>query len=82
MFFVYVLYSKDHDRIYIGMTEDITKRIIQHNLGQNTSTRPYLPWTIVHSEPFETRSDAREKEIKLKTSSGRRFIRKNYLPIS
>jgi hypothetical protein len=35
---------------------------------------------MIHQEQFETRNEAKEKEVKLKTSSGRRFIRKKYLP--
>ena len=68
-----------HDRIYIGMTENIELRLSQHNLGQNQSTKAYIPWNMVYNEQFETRIQAREKDIKFKTSSGRRFIRKNYL---
>jgi putative endonuclease len=79
MFFVYILYSKIHNRIYIGMTENLELRLSQHNLGQNQSTKAYVPWIMVYNESFETRIQAREKEIKFKTSSGRRFIRNNYL---
>ena len=79
MFFVYILYSKLHDRIYVGMTENIELRLSQHNLGQNTSTKAYVPWMLIYKEQFETRIEARIKEKKFKTSSRRRFIRKNYL---
>jgi hypothetical protein len=42
-------------------------------------SKAYVPWIMVYNESFETRIQAREKEIKLKTSSCRRFIRNNYL---
>ncbi|MBK9734079.1 MAG: hypothetical protein IPO92_03540 [Saprospiraceae bacterium] len=46
------------------------------------STKYFLPREIAHIEELETRMPARLKELKLKTSSGRRFIRKNYLTIT
>ena len=61
------------------MTENIELRLSQHNLGQNTSTKAYVPWMLIYKEQFETRIEARIKEKKFKTSSRRRFIRKNYL---
>ena len=82
MFYVYVLYSDSYDRLYIGMTIDLSYRLDEHNKGQNKSTKAYLPWIMIHSEELPSRILAREKEIKLKSSSGRRFIRKNYLTIN
>ncbi|MFZ1561756.1 MAG: GIY-YIG nuclease family protein, partial [Saprospiraceae bacterium] len=82
MYFVYVLYSRVFDRIYIGMTQNISKRLQEHNTGQNSSTKAFVPWEMVYTENLETRILARAKEIKLKSSSGRRFIRKNYLTIT
>ncbi|MBK8053165.1 MAG: GIY-YIG nuclease family protein [Saprospiraceae bacterium] len=38
------LISKLHGHIYIGMTENITERIMQHNSGYNTSTKAFVPW--------------------------------------
>ncbi len=64
---VYILQSKTIGRRYIGYTEDVEKRLEQHNLGLNTSTRNYGPWKIIYLEKgFETRQKAlkREKEIK------------------
>ena len=81
MYFVYVLFSRSYSRIYIGMTHDLSHRLTEHNTGMNRSTAPYIPWEIVHFEKFETRALAHQKELKLKTSSGRRFIRKNYLTL-
>jgi len=82
MYSVYVIYSKIFDRIYIGMTKNIQNRLLEHNAGQNKSTKAFLPWEMIHFENLETRMLARQKELKLKSSSGRRFIRKNYLTIT
>ena len=64
------------------MTKNIQNRLLEHNAGQNKSTKAFLPWEMIHFENLETRMLARQKELKLKSSSGRRFIRKNYLTIT
>ncbi len=79
MIFVYVLYSKEFDRLYIGMTNNLERRFVEHNTGKNKSTKAYLPWVKIHKESFETRMEARKREKYLKTYRGRMFIRKNYL---
>jgi putative endonuclease len=45
--FVYLLRSKSTNRSYFGLTSDITTRLAAHNAGQNKSTAPFRPWTIV-----------------------------------
>ena len=47
--FVYVLEGKD-SHLYIGVTHDLDKRLKEHNLGQNFSTKPFRPWEIIHYE--------------------------------
>ena len=64
------------------MTKNIQNRLLEHNAGQNKSTKAFLPWEMIHFENLESRMLARQKELKLKSSSGRRFIRKNYLTIT
>ena len=79
MNFTYVLYSQNHDRLYIVMTKDIDRILKEHNSGKNRSTKAYSPWIIIYIEDFETSFEARQKEIKLKSSSGRKWIRKNLM---
>ncbi len=64
MYFVYVLYSRVFDRIYIGMTQNISNRLQEHNTGQNTSTKAFVPWEMVYIENLETRILARAKKKK------------------
>ena len=79
MHFTYVLYSQNHDRLHIGITKDIDRRLKEHNSGKNRSTKAYIPWIMIYIEDFETSFEAREKEKKLKSSSSRKWIRKNLL---
>jgi len=75
MFFVYVLYSEEFDKIYIGFTSDVQKRLAAHNDERNTGwTKKYQLWKVIHLEEFETKTDALKREKQLKTSRGRNFI--------
>jgi len=57
MYYVYVLYSAEYDKIYIGQTNDIGIRIERHNSRKVKSTKAYIPWELVHYEKFATRSE-------------------------
>ncbi len=77
MFFVYVLYSDGFDKHYVGLSENVDKRLKEHNERQNKSTKPYIPWRVVHLEEYKTRNEARTREKYLKSASGRRWRKKN-----
>lgn len=71
-------------RFYIGHTEDLNRRLDQHNSPDGKShlgkyTHKTGPWTLVWSEPHPTRSAAmlREREIKAWKSAQR--IRRDLL---
>ena len=70
MYFVYILYSKKFDRYYVGQCEDLTVRLARHNAKRVLSTKPYVPWEVVYSETYATRSHATiiEKEHMKKKS--------------
>jgi putative endonuclease len=73
-FFVYILRSTTTGGYYVGHTDNLSRRIAQHNdsayLGSKHTKRNQGPWTCVYREPYDTRSAAmkREKEIKAKKS--------------
>lgn len=75
MFHTYVLYSKDYDKIYIGQTQNLEKRMISHNELGNGYTKRYRPWKVIHLEPFKTRPEALRREKELKSGQGRAWIR-------
>lgn len=75
MFYVYVLESLKDGRLYKGLTQDITKRLKQHNNGENKSTKGFMPWRLIYQEVFETRLEAGAREKFLKSGIGREFLR-------
>jgi putative endonuclease len=79
MFFVYILYSSQFDKFYVGQTNDPDDRLKRHNSGQEEATRPYLPWEMLLRIEKDTRSEAMILEKKLKNLSKdrlRNFIEK------
>ena len=80
VFITYVLYSEKYNKIYVGHTSDIDERFKSHNESATKGwTVHFRPWKIIHCEQFDSRQKARQREKQLKTSAGRRWIRKELL---
>ena len=74
MFFIYILRSRQTLRYYVGSTENIEERLVQHNSGKSKSTRAGVPWELIRTETFETRSDAVLRERKIKARGIARYL--------
>ena len=69
MFFVYVLKSEKDDSTYIGFTQDLEKRLLEHNAGKTKSIKHKLPMTLEYYEAVHSKTIARKREIELKKNS-------------
>ncbi len=76
MFYVYILQSEKNGNLYVGFTTDLERRIKEHNQGLTTSTKPYMPWKIIHIEGYLNEQDALRREGYLKTSQGGRLLKR------
>jgi putative endonuclease len=74
MFYIYVLHSKRTCRYYVGSTEGVQKRLDEHNSGKSKSTRAGIPWDLIYTESFPTRSDAMLREQKIKARGIARYL--------
>ena len=74
MYYVYVLWSSKLKKRYIGSTDNIEKRLVEHNRGSNKFTRDGVPWIIVHQEEFLTKTEALKREKFLKSGQGRAWL--------
>jgi putative endonuclease len=65
--FVYIIQSQKDHKYYIGSTSNLESRLIYHNSGRQRSTRSRIPFRLVYSEKFNSKSEAlrRERYIKL-----------------
>jgi len=83
MFFVYALYSKKYNKIYIGQTEDLEESLKLHK--SKTFRRSYTSrfdgkWILIYKEAVVDRKQALAIEKQLKSFKGREFI-KQYIPL-
>ncbi len=76
MVHVYVLISEDGQHCYTGMSENIDRRLTQHNAGFNRSTKSLMPWKLVYSKGHQRRAIARQREKYLKSAAGRKWFDK------
>jgi putative endonuclease len=76
MFIVYILYSVSGQKTYCGYTADIQRRLMEHNTTEFKGfTLRYRPWTLIHTEEYETKREAMLREKFLKTGRGREEIK-------
>lgn len=75
MWYVYLLKSKKTDKWYIGSTMNLQKRILNHNLGKNKSTKHGAPWKLIYCEISLNINDARAREKYLKSGMGRKYLK-------
>ena len=74
MYAMYILYSAKLDKYYVGSTNDIEKRLERHNRGHSSYTRNGIPWKVVYSETYPTRSEAYCREQHIKEMKSRKYI--------
>ena len=70
MYYVYILKSKKDDKLYIGYTNDLKRRLIQHNTSSSKATKPRFPLKLTYYEAYLSEKDAKEREFKLKRFAG------------
>ena len=74
--YLYVLYSQRDGKFYTGVTSDLRKRLKEHNSGKNISTKHRRPLKLIYYESYLLRDDAVAREKYLKTSMGKRVLKK------
>jgi len=74
-FFVYLLLSNKDKKTYLGSTDNLERRIIEHNNGKTPSTRNRRPLELIYKEDFDTLVEARDREKYLKTRKGRKELK-------
>ena len=73
-FFTYILFSRNKNRFYTGSTNNLDRRLKEHNSGQTKSTKNGTPWELAFVKSFNNYSDAHLFEMKIKRMKSRKFI--------
>ncbi len=74
-FFTYILFSKKLNKFYIGSTDNVERRLAEHNRGKTPFTKTGMPWILVYKEAFFTRSEALNREKYIKNQKSVIFIK-------
>ena len=80
MFYIYILYSQNSDKYYVGHTHDVISRLDDHNHGNRPGqskkyTFKHRPWLLKASfEISLDRSEALKAERFIKRQKSRHFI--------
>jgi putative endonuclease len=77
MFTVYAIFNRDNNKVYIGQTDSLERRIKEHN---NHTFKSYTSrfqglWELIYKESVANRSEAIKREKQLKSYRGREFIK-------
>lgn len=76
MYYVYLLQSQKDQGWYIGFTNDLRRRLQEHNRGDTESIRSRRPFALIYYEAYLNQKDAIGRERFLKSGSGHRFLKK------
>lgn len=79
MFYVYILRSKKDAKFYIGMTANLKRRMSEHSRGNVKATRHRKPVKLVCYEAYLTKKESEKREKYLKSSDGRKSLRKRLI---
>ena len=80
-YFVYVLKSLVAKKSYVGMTDNLERRLGEHNAKRHVYTKRYVPWAIIYTEQYATLAEARTRERYLKSAAGRRFLKRSIFDV-
>ena len=78
MHYVYILRSESGEK-YIGTTEDLKRRLQEHNFGKTKTTKNNGEYKIIWYCAFVNKLRAYEFEKYLKSSSGYAFTSKHFV---
>ncbi|MBW8001378.1 MAG: GIY-YIG nuclease family protein [Planctomycetes bacterium] len=75
MYYAYVLLSLKDEKFYIGFTNNLKRRLKEHNSGKNISTKSRLPLRLIYYEAHLSQRDAARRERYFKTTKGKSTLR-------
>ena len=70
MFTVYVLQSIKTGKYYIGSTNNLERRLKEHNSNKTRSLKNRGPFEVRFQEVYNTLSEAIKRELKIKSYKG------------
>jgi putative endonuclease len=75
MHYTYILRSQKDRKLYIGHTDNLKRRVAEHNSGLEQSTKGRRPFELLFYEAFKNQYDAIRREWYFKTSKGKSSLK-------
>ena len=75
MHYVYILLSEKNKRMYTGYTNDLNRRIKEHNARKSRYTKSRGPYNLIYYEASLNMKDAIAREKYLKSGMGKRYLK-------
>lgn len=76
MYHIYIIESLTSKKYYIGCTDNIERRLTEHNKGLSKYTKNKGPWVLKYTEEYSLLVDARNREKQIKSWKKRKSIEK------
>jgi putative endonuclease len=73
-FFVYIIYSADKDKYYVGQTSNLEDRIKSHLSHISPYTSIANDWKLIYYEELSSRSEAIKRKNEIKRKKSRKYI--------
>jgi putative endonuclease len=74
MFYTYIIYSKTINKFYVGSCQDVQDRLRDHLNGKSKYTKQVKDWELKYFESYSSRSEAYQREMKIKKMKSRKYI--------
>ena len=74
-YFLYVLKSTVSNKSYTGITNNLDRRLKEHNYRKHFYTKRHSPWLMIYNKKYDNLKEARNREKNLKSASGRKFLK-------
>ena len=75
MYFIYVMKSKKDELLYTGFTDNLERRLLEHNQGMQESTKNRAPFEVIYFERCIDKRDAINREKYLKSGWGKKYLK-------
>lgn len=75
MHYVYVIQSLKDSKLYTGYTNDLKRRIQEHNSKTQFSTQSRAPFRLIYYEGCILKEDAIAREKYLKSGRGKKYLK-------
>lgn len=75
-FYTYVLKSRKDGKLYIGWTNNLKERLLEHNNGKVSATKGRVPFDLIYYEACLIKDSAIKREKQLKSGFGRAYLKR------